>query len=153
MIHLLLSIFNYKICIRTIKIGLFFGTQTGYTQTDAETIQKEFGDDSVVELIDIAKAEVNNFGRFENIIIGCPTWNIGELQDDWNSFFDELENIDFSHKKVAYFGSGDQFGYADSFQDAISLLETKIHSPNSPAPLSHFPLQVTYDVPLCLPVS
>jgi flavodoxin I len=108
------------------KIGLFYGTQTGYTQTDAETIQNEFGGDSVVELIDIAKAEASDFGRFENIIIGCPTWNIGELQDDWDSFFDELDNIDFSHKKVAYFGSGDQVGYADNFQDAIGILETKI---------------------------
>jgi flavodoxin len=64
------------------KIGLFYGTQTGYTQTDAETIQKEFGGDSIVELIDVSRAEASDFGRFENIIIGCPTWNIGELQDD-----------------------------------------------------------------------
>jgi flavodoxin I len=35
------------------KIGLFYGTQTGYTGIDAETIQTEFGGDSVVVMIDI----------------------------------------------------------------------------------------------------
>ncbi|MBW4501535.1 MAG: hypothetical protein KME57_18735 [Scytonema hyalinum WJT4-NPBG1] len=32
------------------KIGLFYGTQTGNTQTQAELIQKQFGGDSVVDL-------------------------------------------------------------------------------------------------------
>lgn len=108
------------------KIALFYGTQTGYTQTEAETIQKEFGGDSIVELIDVSKAEVSDFDRFEYIIIGCPTWNVGELQSDWENFYDELNSIDFTGKKVAYFGPGDQIGYPDSFQDAIGILEEKI---------------------------
>ena len=41
------------------KIGLFYGTQTGNTESAAELIQKQFGGDSVVELHDVADAEVN----------------------------------------------------------------------------------------------
>ena len=108
------------------NIGLFFGTQTGNTQTEAEIIQKEFGGEYVVTLNDISQAELNDFNDYTYIIIGCPTWNIGELQSDWESFYDELDNIDFSGKKVAYFGAGDQVGYPDSFQDAIGILEEKI---------------------------
>jgi flavodoxin I len=108
------------------KIGLFYGTQTGNTQTAAELIQKEFGGDDVVELIDIADATTEDFNNYTSIIIGCPTWNIGELQSDWEGFYDELDSIDFSGKKVAYFGTGDQVGYADNFQDAIGILEEKI---------------------------
>lgn len=37
-----------------------------------------------------------------------------------------MDNIDFHGKKVAYFGTGDQVGYADNFQDAIGILEEKI---------------------------
>lgn len=108
-------------------IGLFYGTQTGYTQTAAEMIQKEFGGDSVVELYDISKLEPSDFEQYDKIIIGCPTWNVGQLQDDWDSFYEnELDSIDFSGKKVAYFGEGDQDGYADSFQDAMGILEEKI---------------------------
>ncbi|GAB4198813.1 MAG: flavodoxin FldA [Coleofasciculaceae cyanobacterium] len=110
------------------KIGLFYGTQTGNTQTAAELIQQEFGGDSVVDLYDIADAESSDFEEYDFIIIGCPTWNIGELQSDWDGFYDELDNIDFSPKKVAYFGVGDQIGYADNFQDAMGILEEKISS-------------------------
>lgn len=108
------------------KVGLFFGTQTSNTQTEAEIIQKEFGGDSVVDLIDISRAEASDFNTYDYIIIGCPTWNVGELQDDWDNYYEELDNIDFTGKKVAYFGAGDQVGYPDTFQDAIGILEEKI---------------------------
>jgi flavodoxin I len=108
------------------EIGLFYGTQTGNTQTAAETIQKEFGEESVVELIDISQAELSDFEKYPYIIIGCPTWNVGQLQDDWDNFFDQLDEIDFTGKQVAYFGEGDQVDYADSFQDAMGMLEEKI---------------------------
>ena len=108
------------------KIGLFYGTQTGNTESAAEMIQKEFGGDDVVTLHDMAEAEDGDFANYECLIIGCPTWNIGEMQSDWEGFFDELDNIEFGGKKVAYFGPGDQMGYADNFQDAIGILEEKI---------------------------
>jgi flavodoxin I len=108
------------------KIDLFFGTQTGNTETIAEAIQKEFGGDSVVTLHDVSDVEASELEACQNIIIGCPTWNIGELQADWEGLYDELDSVDFSGKKVAYFGPGDQIGYSDNFQDAMGMLEEKI---------------------------
>jgi flavodoxin I len=108
------------------KIGLFFGTQTGNTETIAEAIQTAFGDDSIVTLHNVADVELSDFDDYSNLIIGCPTWNIGELQSDWEGLYNELDDIDFSGKKVAYFGAGDQVGYADNFQDAMGILEEKI---------------------------
>ncbi|MEC4893296.1 MAG: flavodoxin FldA [Oscillatoria sp. PMC 1051.18] len=110
------------------KIGLFYGTQTGNTETAAEEIQEEFGGEGQVTLHDIAEADPSDFEQYECIIVGCPTWNVGELQSDWEGFFDLLEEIDFGGKKVAYFGLGDQIGYADNFQDAMGMLAEKISS-------------------------
>ncbi|WP_199250453.1 flavodoxin FldA [[Phormidium] sp. ETS-05] len=107
------------------KIGLFYGTQTGNTQNIAELIQKQFGGD-LVDLQDIADTEPDDFAPYDCIIVGCPTWNIGELQSDWEGFYDELDGVNFSGKKVAYFGAGDQVGYGDNFQDAMGILEEKI---------------------------
>lgn len=107
------------------KIGLFFGTQTGNTEAIAEAIQAELGDD-IVTLHDIASASPEDFAEYSHLIVGCPTWNIGELQADWEGFYDELDNIDFSGKQVAYFGAGDQVGYADNFQDAMGILAEKM---------------------------
>ena len=61
------------------KIGLFYGTQTGNTETLAQAIQAEFGGDSVVTLHDIADASPDDFADYACLIVGCPTWNIGEL--------------------------------------------------------------------------
>lgn len=109
------------------EIGLFFGTQTRNTEMIAETIQKEFGGSSIVELHDISGSDAGDFADYDCVIIGCPTWDVGELQADWEGFYDdELDNIDFSGKKVAYFAPGDQVGYSDNFQDAIGILEEKI---------------------------
>ncbi|MBW4570429.1 MAG: flavodoxin FldA [Tolypothrix carrinoi HA7290-LM1] len=108
------------------KIGLFFGTTTGKTESVAETIQKEFGGEDVVTLHNIADVEDNDFADYQYLIIGCPTWDVGELQSDWEGYFSELDDIDFSGKKVAYFGTGDQRGYPDNFQDAIGILSDKI---------------------------
>ena len=107
-------------------IGLFYGTQTGNTQAIAELIQQELGGDSIVDLHDIADADSEDFAPYSYLIVGSPTWNIGELQSDWDGFYDELESIDFTDKKIAYFGVGDQVGYADNFQDAMGILEERI---------------------------
>lgn len=110
------------------KIGLFLGTQTGNTETIAETIQAELGGDSVVKLHDVAEADTGDLKEYDYLIIGCPTWNIGEMQSDWEGLYDELDDVDFSGKTVAYFGAGDQIGYAENFQDAMGILEEKISS-------------------------
>ena len=106
------------------NIGLFYGTTTGKTESAAETIQKEFGD--AVTLHNIADVDDSDFEEYQNIIIACPTWDIGELQSDWDGYFPDLDDIDFSGKKIAYFGTGDQIGYSDNFQDAMGILEEKI---------------------------
>ncbi|MTJ06138.1 MULTISPECIES: flavodoxin FldA [unclassified Anabaena] len=107
------------------KIGLFYGTQTGKTESAAEMIRDEFGSVEVT-LEDISQAEAADLEAYQCLIIGCPTWNIGELQSDWEGFFPELDEIDFTGKLVAYFGTGDQLGYGDNFQDAMGILEEKI---------------------------
>ena len=110
------------------KVGLFYGSTTGKTEATAEEIQSALGGEDVVELHEIADVS-EEFANYDCVIIGCPTWDVGELQSDWEGFYDEeLDSVDFSGKKVAYFGTGDQVGYADNFQDAMGILEEKISS-------------------------
>ena len=109
------------------KVGLFFGTTTGVTESVAETIKELLGEE-IVDLYDISEAEAGDFSEYEYLIVGSSTWNLGELQSDWDYFFENLDEIDFNGKTVAYYGPGDQIGYSGSFQDAMGMLEEKISS-------------------------
>lgn len=109
------------------KISLFFGTTTGKTEGIADLIVDEFNGIPITSK-DISKASLDDLVAADVIIIGSPTWDIGQLQSDWESVYDDLDKLDFSGKKVAYFGTGDQYGYADNFMDAIGILEEKISS-------------------------
>ena len=109
------------------KVGLVYGTNTGNTANIAEKVAdavNALAPDSV-ELHDISSVGVEKLGDFDLLLVGCPTWNVGELQDDWKDGYEKLDGIDLSGKKIAIFGVGDQVGYADNFQDAIGILGTK----------------------------
>ncbi len=104
------------------KIGMFWGSTTEMTSLATEAIQEameSFGHD--VESFDVANG-VENIPQYKNVIIGCPTWNVGELQDDWDMFFDEYQDLRFDGIIGAFFGLGDQLGYSYNYLDAVGML-------------------------------
>ncbi|MFP1761426.1 flavodoxin FldA [Lonsdalea quercina] len=102
-------------------IGIFFGSDTGNTENIAKAIQQQLGTD-VAEVHDIAKSSKEDLERFDILLLGIPTWYYGEAQCDWDDFFPTLEDIDFTGKRVALFGCGDQEDYAEYFCDAMGTL-------------------------------
>ncbi|MGL4352868.1 MAG: flavodoxin FldA [Aeromonas popoffii] len=103
------------------SVGLFFGSDTGNTEAVAKMIQKELGK-QLIEVRDIAKSSKADIDSFDLLMFGIPTWYYGEAQADWDDFFPELEEIDFTNKLVAIFGCGDQEDYAEYFLDAMGTL-------------------------------
>jgi flavodoxin II len=111
------------------SIGLFYGSSTCYTEIAAEKIRDYFASEklpSEVVLHNIAETGLAAIVNFPCLILGIPTWDYGELQEDWDRLWDEIDNIDFSNKVVALYGLGDQLGYPDWFQDAMGYLYHKV---------------------------
>ncbi|GAA6167455.1 flavodoxin FldB [Sessilibacter corallicola] len=106
-------------------IALFYGSSTCYTEMAAEKIAKYLGEDQV-DVFNIADEPIVNAGFYRNVIMGIPTWDYGELQEDWEEIWDEIDTIDFSGKTVALFGLGDQVGYPEWFLDALGYLHAKL---------------------------
>lgn len=106
---------------KPMKIGLFFGSDEGNTESVAYRIQSQFLP-SEVDVHDIADVTQLDFADYEVMILGIPTWDFGQIQSDWEEFWDDLEAIDFTDKTIALFGLGDQFGYGDYFLDAMGML-------------------------------
>ncbi len=108
---------------RSAGIGLFYGTVSGNTKDAAETIRDAFAKKGIsVQLFDVGEAGIDEMKRFDFLILGAPTWDIGELPYDWDEHLGQLDKLDFSGKRVALFGLGDAQGYPETFVDAIGIL-------------------------------
>lgn len=106
------------------KSIILFGSTTGNTETIAKSLEIELGEAKAVDVAAIdSGSDVNDC---DLLILGVSTWGIGELQDDWMEKLDILSEIDYSNKKVAIFGLGDQEGYPDSFVSGMKPLYDKV---------------------------
>ncbi|MDF3124044.1 flavodoxin FldB [Rheinheimera sp. 1928-s] len=114
------------------KIGLFYGSTTCYTQIVAEKIQAllsadpSLPDGSSVTLHNIKDQPLALMADYDLLILGISTWDFGELQEDWEAHWDDIAEVDLSGKIVAIYGMGDQLGYAEWFQDAVGMLHQAI---------------------------
>lgn len=109
-------------------LAIFYGSNNGNTAQLAQMIQQELTalGCSVYGVYNIRETPLEYMQHFNQIILGSPTWNTGELQDDWDVNFGKLSGIDFAGKYVAFFGSGDAVGYASTFQDAMGTIYQKV---------------------------
>lgn len=107
-------------------IGLFYGSTDGNTAMVAQLLQQAFNAYGIsVELFDIADYYLEEMLTFDHLILGVPTWNIGQLQADWEEVIDEFDTLDLTGKEVALFGLGDQAGYPDTFADAVFFVANR----------------------------
>lgn len=112
------------------KVGIFFGTDTGNTRKIAKQIATKIGADIADKPVNINKANVEDLLAYEVLILGSPTYGDGELpgltsgnqNESWEEFLPTLQGSDFSGKKIAFYGLGDQAGYPDNFVDALGFL-------------------------------
>ncbi|CAL4321538.1 Flavodoxin 1 [Buchnera aphidicola (Thelaxes suberi)] len=100
------------------NIGIFFGSDTGNTENIAAIIKNYLKKDNII-VQDIEDTKIEDMEKFDNIILGIPTWYYGEVQCDWNDFIPNLKKINFKRKKIAIFGCGDQEDYSEYFCDAM----------------------------------
>jgi flavodoxin I len=106
-------------------VGIFYGSTYGMTAKSAEKIKKAFGR-SKVEVFNLKTATIEDMKKFKNLIFGTSAWGIGEMQDDWEYFIDNLPSLDFSDRKIALFGLGDQKEFPESFVDGLGTLYCRL---------------------------
>ena len=105
------------------KIGLFYSFASKKTAKIAGVVHNAFSGNDV-QLINVDEVKKEKFLEFDNLIVGVPTWFDGELPNYWDELLPALEEIDFSNKRIAVFGLGDQKGYSENFCDAIGIMAT-----------------------------
>lgn len=107
------------------RIGLFYGSSTSQTEYVAydirDMIDARLGPDTVA-FFNVGNSDISEMREYTYLILGIPTWDIGQLQADWDIMWDDLEALDLTGHKVAIFGLGDQYGYPDTYLDAAGML-------------------------------
>ena len=102
------------------KIGLFWGSNTG-NQEEATNFLTDYmkSEGYDIDLYNIADTPPAKMLEYKKLIIGCPTWHIGELQDDWDAIYEEYkkdvqpEDVFFFGDAVVYY-SQKHFDYEDN---------------------------------------
>lgn len=105
------------------QIAILYGSTTGNTAHAAQALKKAFeGHGHVVKMYDVGRATFTDAAQADLIVMGVPTWNVGQLQADWDNHIADVAKLDLAGKFVALFGFGDQEMYSDTFQDAMATL-------------------------------
>lgn len=113
------------------KIIIVYASMSGNTEEIAEEIAagiREAGIDPVVKsVMDVSGVDLVNY---DGILLGAYTWGDGDLPDEFEDFYDELEDLDLSGRKSGAFGSADSsythFGAAvDTIEERLAEIGTE----------------------------
>lgn len=112
------------------KIGLFFGTETGTTRLIAKKIQKKLGDDIASKPLNVNRITRAEMLQYDALILGTPSYgvaqipgrSVGCLEANWAEFLAQLDQPDFSGKRIALFGLGAQERYPERFASSLMRL-------------------------------
>lgn len=89
------------------KIGIFYGSSTGYTADVANRIAKALGVEAK-DVYDVVNTAPSALGGYDTVLLGSSTWGNGDIQDDFADFLDGIEALALPKVKVAVFGCGDE---------------------------------------------
>jgi len=103
------------------EIGIIYGTSTNRTEEVAEMVAERLGVDNE-HVKNITDCSPDDLLAYDVLIFGIPTWNTGELQEDWEEFMPNFDEMDLNDKTIAFFGLGDAVGYPFTYQDAIGIV-------------------------------
>jgi flavodoxin I len=112
------------------KIGIIFGTDTGYTRKTAKLMARKLGDGLVDKPVNINRIAADDFLAYRALILGTPTYGNGMLPGvdtgiaagSWAEFLPQLKGKDLGGKIIALYGFGDQKKYSDRYANAMGVL-------------------------------
>jgi len=108
------------------NIGIFFGSNTGNSEYVAKKIARAM-DPGKTQVYNVKNANIADVYLYPHLILGCCTWSMGHLQEDFDSFLIKLKNADLCGKRIAIFGVGDQDAYPTKFADSIGIIHEALN--------------------------
>jgi len=117
------------------KIAIFYGSTTCYTEMVAEKLHALLSADPrlagmQLDMHNIKHTPLAAMADYDLLFLGISTWDFGELQEDWEGHWPQIDGLSLQNQAVAIFGLGDQLGYSEWFIDAVGMLDQALaHQP------------------------
>lgn len=90
------------------KIKIVYGTVGGNTELVCERVAEVLRKKGhAVEILKAKLADPADLGAWDLLILACPTYGIGELEDSFEVFMGKLGAVNLKNKKCAVIGLGD----------------------------------------------
>lgn len=107
------------------NIVLIYGSSTGNAEVVADLIAENANGDVTVYNANVADDTL--FEEADLVVFGSSTWGEGELQDEFQDFYDVYIDAAFLEgKDVAVFGLGDSESFEDTFCEAANIIEAQV---------------------------
>jgi flavodoxin I len=105
------------------NIGIFCATAGGTSMKVADALAEAFEVDEIINMEEDFD-EVEQLLECDTLFIGSSTWGQGDVHHSWVDPLFEITSdaIDFSGKKVAFFGAGDSVKHGEHFCSALGKL-------------------------------
>lgn len=108
------------------KIGLFYGSTTGYGEDIREKIEKLYPKKYFKKF---NVEEISNFEYikdYDYIIFLTSTWGRGEVQSDMYKFMTKLDKNTLRNKRIGIIGLGNQEEYGRTFANSIEYIHNNV---------------------------
>ncbi|OCT11191.1 flavodoxin [Paenibacillus pectinilyticus] len=107
------------------KIIIVYASMSGNTEEMADAVAAGIQEAGVTPVLkNVMDANASELENYEGVILGSYTWGDGDLPDEFEDFYDEMDDINLEGRKFGVFGSADS-SYAE-FGAAVDTLEKKL---------------------------
>lgn len=90
------------------NVKIVYGTAGGNTKLVCEKVVEVLTTKGHrIELFDAIKTTPADIGAYDALILACPTYGIGELEEHFENFLEQLNAVDLKGHKCAIIGLGD----------------------------------------------
>jgi flavodoxin short chain len=110
------------------KVLIIFGSTTGNTERMAEIIKGQLEETAKeIEVKNVTQASVEDLtADYDLVLLGCAAYGFDsiELQEDFQEFYEKINNIQLNGKPYAVFAPGDS-SY-EFFCGSVDMLQEKM---------------------------
>ncbi len=124
------------------NINIIYTSITGNNEEIADIVKNELNKKKYHPLVSqIDDIEIEDLKKSDLIFVITYTWDNGTIPDEALDFYDDLDKIDWSKKKVIVIGSGDKF-YGADFGKAVDTFNKKFKKIGAKMPVESFKINI-----------